>query len=221
MTIAVEQLLNTSAAMSTGKTILLWLLGIIVAGGVGTLIAFGMSQVMKYSKYTIRVWFKDGNGQWNLRRDKAGVFVDKKSNSRRLWLKKGKVGLSADDIPFIYENNKKVIYLLMIGEKNYRYIRHNISDKGLTYQVGEEDVNWAIAEFDRQQKILKGNFEQMAFMIGLIVVCVAIVMLMIIYGNNWVEIITKGQEVAAQSAESIAKAAEYLAQANSGVMVVD
>jgi len=146
---------------TVSSQILDWLtiiLSLLLAAG----ISFGLYKFMgkwkKYKEYQIVIWEKDGFGQWNEVVDKGGVFIDKATNNKRLFLKKANVGLTADNIPYLPgAKGKKVVYLLRSGLKNFHLIRVNPAYPKVTLQVGEEDVNWAVNAYERQKKLGKNT----------------------------------------------------------------
>lgn len=109
-------------------------------------ISFLLSKKKKFSQFKIIIFNSDAFGKSRLKFDKAGIFV--KNKNKRLWLQKNKVGLSCDNIPSITSNKKEYVFLLQTGLKNFRFINPNIAPPLIKFRVGEEDVNWATAEFD-------------------------------------------------------------------------
>jgi len=131
---------------------------IVLAGLVSWGLWVFLGKWKKYKEYQVIIWEKDGFGQWNEVVDKGGVFVDKATNNKRLFLKKANVGLTADNIPYLPgAKGRKVIYLLRTGLKNFHLIRINPEFPKLTLQIGEEDVNWAINAYERQKKLGKNT----------------------------------------------------------------
>ena len=114
---------------------------------------FAYSNWKKYQQYKIVVWHFDGFGQLTYEYDNAGIFVNRRNHAKRLWLKKGRVGLSADNIPFINSRKGKIVHILKIGGKNYRYLKPSFNEKDFTFRVGEEDTNWAILEYQADKSL--------------------------------------------------------------------
>ena len=110
----------------------------------------------RYREYKCVIWERDGFGQLNETYDDAGIFVDKKTNNKRFYLKKANVGLNPDNVPYI-PSKRKIVYLLRTGLKNFQFIKPNVSNPGITLSIGEEDVNWAINAYERQKKLFNQN----------------------------------------------------------------
>lgn len=138
--------------------ILLMIMSLVFAGGLAWGIIWLTSWYKRYNEFKVVVWEKDGFGQWNERMDRAGVFVDKKTNNKRLFLKKFNVGLNADNIPYLPGvKGSKVVYMVRTGLKNFHFVRVNPDFPNITLSVGEEDVNWAINAYERQKKLFQNS----------------------------------------------------------------
>ena len=140
----------------------------------------------RYREFTIVIWEKDGFGQFRQTHDKGGIFVDKKTNDKRLYLKKNKVGLECNNIPYIPTGDgKKMVYLLKVGSKNYTYIKPNVKSD-LSFTLGEEDVNWGLQAYQKQ----KANFGTNSLLqwlpyISLIIVSVIILIIFVYFFKNF------------------------------------
>jgi hypothetical protein len=44
----------------------------------------------RYSQFKVVLFEKDGFGQWNYKIDRAGIFLDRRTNNKRLFLEKGR-----------------------------------------------------------------------------------------------------------------------------------
>lgn len=187
-------------AINLGKILLL----IIIAGAIvgGTLFIF--IRYKRYNQYVCRIWEKDGLGQWELTNDKAGVFV--KDNKKRLWLKKARLDMNPNEIPFVRQGKLKVIYMIRTGSKNYRFIKSRITDAGIVNIVGEEDVNWAITDFDRQHKQFGMSLWQqiMPFMI-IAIPSICILIIFVFFFKNFGELQELGR-ILTEFAKEVAKA---------------
>jgi hypothetical protein len=168
----------------------------------------------KYSQFICVIWKKDGFGQLVQESDRAGVFVDKITNNKRLYLKKANVGLDPDNIPYIPSGKIKFIYLYRTGLKNFRYIRPVISDSHINLKVGEEDVNWALNDYERVKKAFakKDMLKEM--------LPYAIFALLVIAFLVMVVFILKKFDVLAEVASELKTAAASIAQAKSGTTVL-
>jgi uncharacterized membrane protein len=172
-------------------------------------------QRKKYSAYRCVVWERDGFGQLRMLFDDAGIFIDKKTNNKRFFMKLANVGLEPDNIPYLpASDNKKYVFLLRTGLKNFTFIKPNVGPTGqIVLKVGEEDVNWAINSYERQKKIFASN-TLMAYMpfIALAFVSLVILVIFIYFFRNF--------KVLAQVADSLNLAAQAMAQASSGTLVL-
>lgn len=143
--------ISVSSISGTVLNVAVVILAIIFAGAIAIGLVYLWTRWKKYKEYKCIIWEKDGFGQVYEKYDQAGVFVDNKTNYKRMFLKKANVSLSADNIPFIQSGKFKVVYLHQYGLKNFRFIKPRIEDK-VSFQVGEEDVNWAVVSYERGKK---------------------------------------------------------------------
>jgi len=139
--------------------------GLIAALVIGALIFIGWNFIYKkhirFNQFNVVIWQKDGFGQFKIKYDKAGIFIDEVTKNKRLFLKHANVGLTPDNVPYLSTSSgKKQIYLLQTGLKNFKYIRPKISDDMITFTVGEEDVNWAINSYQRDKARFSQNWVQ-------------------------------------------------------------
>jgi len=198
-----------SWAVNLGMIILVLLFFVVIAG----LMAFMMAQYKKWSQFTCVIWGKDGFGQVVESSDKAGIFVDRKTKNKRFFMRKAKVGLDCNNVPYIQKGRMKVVYLLRSGLKNFTFIKPEISDDKLTFDVGEEDVNWAINSYEKQKRLFNQNvlMQYMPFiMLGFVSV---IILIMFIYFFKQFPTLLK-------TAEALKEAAIAYAQAQSGTVVL-
>jgi len=168
----------------------------------------------RYSQFTCIVWGRDGFGQTTETKDRAGIFVDRKTLNKRFFMKKANVGLDPDNVPYIQQGNKKVVYLLKTGLKNFRYVKPRINNPNLVLEVGEEDVNWAINAYERQKKIFNQNIllQYMPF-IALAFVSIIILIMFIYFFKQFGTL--------AKVASSLSEAARAYAQAHAGTVVLN
>ena len=155
---------------------------IIIAASVGGYFIYD-KQFRRFAEFTCIIWQKDGFGQLTQKYDKAGIFVDKETKNKRLFLKRANVGLNPDNIPYIPTGKTKVIYLLQVGLKNFKYIRPDISDGLIHLTVGEEDVNWAINAYDGQKKLFSQSWimQYMPFMLLALVSMVILILFIYLF----------------------------------------
>lgn len=199
----------TNIASNIGMLLLLTIFFGAVAFGA----MFAMAQYRKWSQFTCVIWGKDGFGQIVEKPDRAGIFVDRKTKNKRFFMRKAKVGLECNNIPYIQKGNRKIVYLLQIGLKNFKFIKPTIANKQMVFDVGEEDVNWAINEYERQKKLFDNNLllQYMPFiLLGFVSI---IILIMFIY-------FFKQFPVLAQTAEALKEASVAYAQSQGGTVVL-
>lgn len=167
----------------------------------------------KYQQYDVIIWKKDGFGNLVETSDKAGVFVDRKTKNKRLYLKKSKVGLSPDNIPFITRKARKQVYVLQTGHKNFRYIKPVIQDPQIFFKVGEEDVNWGLNAYEAAKNRFSQNLLlQIMPFIALGFVTVIILIIFIYFFKNF--------SVLKDVAIAFQEASKQLALAKSGTTII-
>jgi ATP-dependent Zn protease len=161
--------------------ILVMILTILIVGGLMVGITFLVTWYRKYSQYQCVIFKRDGFGQLTQAQDTAGVFVDSKTKNKRLYLRRNKVGLNADKIPYIPIGGKKVIYLLQTGLKNFHYIKVNINEDNIMFSVGEEDVNWSINTYERGKKLFSQSLLMQLLPFMLVAFVTIIILVIFIY----------------------------------------
>lgn len=205
-------------------------------GGLGSNIATGLGRGLIFSvifgsmlgialyiirqrkfDHIVRIFVKDTMGNFIEKRvEKAGFFMDKKTKNRLFLMRKLKVGLKPDKVPFILsESGKRVVYLIQTGLKNYQFLgTPTISDNpGLVFNVQDEDVAWAMNAFDRYKIPNSMNkFMQLLPYIGIAVFGIIIIM------GLW--IVLDKFEIIAQVAASMNEASINLAKASLGTTVI-
>lgn len=145
--------------MGTGflRVAIMMIAGLIISGVLG----FAIHMILnwyRYQQFKCVIFKRDALGQIEQLHDTAGIFVDSKTNNKRFFLKRNKVGLCPDNVPVI-SGRKRTVYLMQHGLKNFRFIKMDIGDN-FNLNIGEEDVNWAINAYERQKKL----FSQSMFM---------------------------------------------------------
>jgi hypothetical protein len=204
-------MLNTGSGLLSFAIILM---AVLFLGGLVALGIYFYSQWKKYQEFKCIIWERDGFGQIRETYDMAGIFVDNKTHNKRFFLKKAKVGLQPDDVPYIpTAGNKKEVYLLRTGLKNFQFIKPVIDRENFKFSVTEEDVNWAINSYERQKKLFDSNLlMQLLPYIMLAFVSIIILILFIYFFKNF--------GVLKEVAVAFKDAAQALAQANSGQVVL-
>lgn len=138
---------------------------------------------LRYQKFRCIIWRVDGLGKLNFKTDNAGIFVDRATQKKRLFLKGANVGLNPDNIPYIPSGRKPTIMLLQVGLKNFRFIKPNIDHENISFTVGEEDVNWAIFDYEKQKKKFDQNWltQYMPFIILAFVSLIILILFMYLF----------------------------------------
>jgi hypothetical protein len=124
------------------------------------------------------------------------------------------VGLSPDNIPFLTgPKGKRYVYLYQRGLKNFLYLKPNVRAEGVSIEVGEEDVNWAVNAYERQKKLFTGNvlLQYLPF-IALVFVSLIILIIFIYFFKDF--------EVLAEMAKALKEAAQAFAQAKAGTAII-
>ena len=185
----------------------------------------------KYSQYKCIIWEKDTFGNIIEKTDRAGVFVDKQTRNKRLFLRKNNVGLDPDQIPFVPKiggrfGAKRVVYLFQTGLKNFQFIipkvqmhmeeneqGEMVEQTNISLQVGEEDVNWAVNAYERQKKLTQNIWlQQLLPYIGLMILFLGIVAVSYFLMQKF--------EVIESAAQLLNEAADKIAAASSGTNIV-
>jgi len=183
---------------SVSSSVLDWLIIIasfILAGAFALGVWSITKHIRRFKEYKVVIWEKDGFDQWSETTDQGGVYVDKATNNKRLFLKKCNVGLTADNVPYLPgKKGSKIVYLLRTGLKNFHFIRINPAYPTVTLQVGEEDVNWAINAYERQKKLGKSTLlEKLLDHLPMIIGCMVILVIFIYFFKNLSSLVEFGQ----------------------------
>lgn len=164
-------------------------LGLIVGGTI-----YGMRQYKRWSQFTCIIWGLDGFGQIVEKKDRAGIFVDGKTKNKRFYLRKHNVGLDCNNVPYIQSGSRKMVYLLQVGLKNFQFIKPKITEDMIHFDVGEEDVNWAVNSYERVKKLFNQNIllQYMPFIL-LAFVSIIILIMFIYFFKQFPELVKMGQ----------------------------
>lgn len=206
--------MDLSGIASGGLAIAFILIAVVFVAGFFALLTWLYIKWKQYQQFDIIIWQNDGLGQLNVKYDRGGIFVDKKTKNKRLFLRKHKVGLDPDNIPYMPSpKGKKTVMLLQTGLKNFKYIKPKVSHDVMGFTVGEEDVNWAINAYERQKKIFAQSWlaQYMPF-IALAFVSIIILILFI----NLFKVAPDLKDAAIALKES----AKYWAQAQAGTVII-
>ena len=200
----------TSGAMSFGIIIAV----IIVGGGLLTVMLWAYFKWKNYQQFEIEIWQQDGLGQFNVKYDKGGIFVDSKTKNKRLFLKKHNVGLNPDNVPFMPSiKGKRKVLVLQTGLKNFRYIKPKISQGIMSFEVGEEDVNWAINSYERQKKLFGQTW--LAQYMPFIMIAFVSIIILIMFINLF-----KVAPSISDAADALREAAIALRDAKAGTVIL-
>jgi hypothetical protein len=149
----------------------------------------------KYNEFKIVIWEKDSTGNTHEFYDRGGIFVDKKTGYKLLFLEKLQKGLNPNKVPFVSSKDKKgrlvkTVYLRRTGVSNYVFCHVKLDDTGVAFTVGEEDVNWAAQDIQRvRASFLKEGFLQKFAPYIMFIVTILIVMIILISLFNKMEVI--------------------------------
>ena len=189
------------------------MMAVIVVGGIFVGLTYLVLHTKRFSEYVCIIWETNGFGQISQSFDSAGIFVDKKTNNKRFYLKKAKVGLTPDNVPYIPCGSKKYVFLYRFGLKNFAFIKPNITPNAVKFSVGEEDVNWAINSYEGAKKLFKfDTLLQFMPYIMLAFTTVAILIIFIYFFKNF--------NTLQQVADSLYKAAQAMSAANAGTTII-
>lgn len=158
--------------------IVIIIVSIIFGGSIVGAIVWLYMRWRRHREFKCVIWGKDAFGQTYEKYDQAGIYVDGKTNNKRLYLKKNKVGLQADNVPYIQSGKNKIIYLHQFGLKNFRFIKPKVTDR-IDFEVGEEDVNWGLNAYERGKKIF--SFDKMAQYMPFILLAFVSVIILILF----------------------------------------
>lgn len=137
--------------------------------------------------------------------DQAGIFVDKKTNNKRFYMKKAFVGLDPNNVPYFVEAGQKYVIMFKTGLKNFHFINININPN-FELIVEEEDVNWAINAYERQKKLFQNSMLLQYLPFILLAFVSLIILILFIYLFKQVEHIKEFMEVAREIAVQLAQA---------------
>ncbi len=206
-----------SSFTGVGQSVLMYVVLFIVFiffVGIASFIAYSYAKSKRFKQYKCIIFEEDGFGQNQISYDEGGVFIDKKTNNKRFFLKKNSSGLTPDNIPYVMnQKGEKFVFLFRTGLKNFRYINFKLDAKSFGIEVGEEDVNWAVNAYER----MKRTFQQSLLMqlLPFIAIAFTVVVILIIFIFFF-----KQFPILKDVAESFKQAAQALAAANSGTKIV-
>lgn len=196
-------------ALQFGLVLVIGLLTI----GVVILAYLGINRWRIYNEFLCIVLGRDGLGNHIIKYDKAGIFVDKKTNNKRFFMKRNNVGLSPDNVPAINDGKKKIVFLLQHGLKNFSFVKVNL-EHSINFEVTEEDVNWAINAYERQKKLFStSTLMQMLPFIALAFTSIIILIIFIYFFREF--------GVLKEVAVALQESARIIATASGGTTVIN
>jgi hypothetical protein len=144
--------MEVNAVASIVLNVAITVLGIVLLASIFGAVVWFIYQQKKY-QYVIQLWLPDNNGNIiDEERDKGGIFVDKKTGTKHFWLKKQRKGLRCDEVPYRRVGNKRIVTVLKRTDGVYRIINPKITLDKLKFHVSEEDVNWAIFDYEKYKR---------------------------------------------------------------------
>lgn len=189
--------------------------GIILLGIVAGGYYFWLRNKKRFEEFDVEIYGQDDLKNPVVIKDNGGIFVNRKTGNKRLFLKNAKISLPADAIPYILSGDKtgkKYVKIKRIGLSNYVFMHIRFDEEGMPFfTVGEEDVNWALDVYKESKK----RFEIISTLEkwiapAMFVVSILIVMIIVLYFFNKFEFLNK-------TAESLSSAMGYawqIAQSN-------
>jgi hypothetical protein len=216
------------SSVSIIKTVVIIMMILIVLAAIGIWL-FIYFKNKKYKEFTVIIFEKDTFGNTHERHDKAGIFLDKKTNLKLLFLKRLKKGLNPNQIPYVTSVDKKgrqikIIYMVKIGVSNYKFCDVKLDNGVMKFTVGEEDVNWAAQDYETitktfgQQSFLEKYGGLIAFIVTVIIVSVVLMSLF-----NKFEVlgeVAKNLDQTAQAMERVANSLNQTVRIQNGVPLI-
>ena len=169
---------------------------------------------LKRYKYKVFIFRTDKEGRivnyTTPYKDVASIHINRKSNMKLLFLRKNKVGLRPDDIPWIYFGKHPSVFLVQNGLKNFSFCKfkhlHKTSNK-LDLEVYDEDISWAINEYAKAKKTFSNNLllQYLPYIGTAIFVVMSFVMLIYVF-NQWLPTFEAASESLKEAAIAIGRA---------------
>jgi len=204
---------NIGGMATVVLNIALMVLSVVLVGGIIVGAWVWGKYLGKFRQFKCVIWERDGFGQLKESSDTAGVFVDNKTKNKRLFLKKNKVGLNPDTVPYLQCGKLKTIYLLKTGLKNFSFINVNVKEPTVSLSVGEEDVNWSINAYERQKKLFQSGLLMQLMPFIMIAFVSIIILILFVY-------LFKNFAAFTDAALALKEAAQSIAGARSGTVVI-
>lgn len=179
-------MVDTSAIADQLINVVLMIIIPLLVIGVAVFVGFFLKNLKKYKQFIVYIFEKDAFGNVKLSVDEAGMFVDKKTGNKRLFLKRNKVGLSTDNVPVVTKSKgASAIFLFKKGTKNFAYLNMNVDDSNFVISVTEEDVNWALQDYEGVKKRLQHPLLQYLPIIGVVAAGLIIIIMVFVVMNKF------------------------------------
>lgn len=174
--------------------------------------------VRRLLRYRIPVTIFEGefkDGVFNLlyiTKDKAGIFFDRVTKNRLFFLKKNRVGMNPDKVPYQKTPKGRMVFLIRYGFKNYAFTNPTVTNPAINFPIGDEDLNWALNAYERGKKVFTNSlFFQLIPYIGLIILGFFMLVIFV-----W---LFRKLDILADVAVQMNEAAKELAKAKAGTIV--
>ena len=196
MTGGVAGMLPKVSATGLMNGVMIFCAVVIVLAIIGWFVIYWFKK-RKYNEYRVVIWEKDTTGNTHESYAKAGVFVDKATRLKLLFIDGIKKGMNPNSVPFVSARNKKgklikTIYLRKTGVSNYVFCHVKLNEEGVMFTVGEEDVNWAAQDIERvRRSFLKEGLLQKFAPYIMFIVTILIVMIILISLFNKMGVISE------------------------------
>lgn len=192
----------------------LLIFGVFIFGILVFYIGWRIRDYKRYKDYFVMIFNEDEWGQKDVKFDQGGIFVDKKTNNKKFFLRYTGVGMDFENLVYSHGNNgKKIVMLSKKKDSEYQYVKPEFKAKqGIEFSMGEEDLNWGLNSYEKAKTAYewRNKLLQFAPWMGLIFVGFVFLILCIY--------VLKQFDVLAQLGTSMEKTATILSQ-NSGVVV--
>lgn len=207
--------LNLNVNTGQVQMVVITIITLLIVCGIGIAIFFWVRHKKRYGQFSCVIWEKDSLGNRIEKIDKAGIFLDKKSGNKLFRSWKYKIKVDPDLVHYHYKGNNKVAYFLQTGINVFKPVKINISDNpGITYKLGEVDINWGLDEFNRYARIYQTQSLFLQYLPYMMVAVAGIIIIIMIY------IVLQKFDVLASVAESLKAAASEINMARSGTTVI-
>lgn len=139
---------------------------------------FNIFKKRKTFSYEVRIKVNEPKGSNELSEvdnDLGGIFLDRKTGNRLFVLKKNRVGLTPDNIPY-YRGAKgqKIVEVIQLGLKSFRYLGkpESVSSKSvMEYNIQDQDIAFALNEIEKAKMYeKKTTFDKIKDIIPIVMV---------------------------------------------------